>query len=157
MECIVGMKVFLSTVSRTDLLQYSGLVCTKFGIPVQIWHHWVYFEKFWRAHICIFAVIVIYILIWIGPSKLQSQIQELPKQNFLKNTNVVWASELCPWAWEVLGQYISHLRWQVFSPSTVIITVTHLPWIDSIGFWRWCATLINTGFLDFAHRPEFYN
>jgi hypothetical protein len=27
----------------------------------------------------------------------------------------------------------------------------------SIGFWRWCATLINTGFLDFVHRPEFYN
>jgi hypothetical protein len=29
--------------------------------------------------------------------------------------------------------------------------------LDSIGFWRWCATLINTGFLDFVHRPEFYN
>jgi hypothetical protein len=26
--------------------------------------------------------------------------------------------------------------------------------IYSIGFWRWCATLINTGFLDFVHRPE---
>jgi hypothetical protein len=29
--------------------------------------------------------------------------------------------------------------------------------IDSVGFWRWCVTLINTGFLDFVHRPEFYN
>jgi hypothetical protein len=27
--------------------------------------------------------------------------------------------------------------------------------IDSIGFWRWFVTLINTGFLDFVHRPEF--
>jgi hypothetical protein len=29
--------------------------------------------------------------------------------------------------------------------------------INSKGFWRWCVTLITTGFLDFVHRPEFYN
>jgi hypothetical protein len=26
--------------------------------------------------------------------------------------------------------------------------------VDTIGFWRWCITHRDTGFLDFAHRPD---
>jgi hypothetical protein len=43
----------------------------KFFIQVEL--HWAYLEKFWRAQMCIFAVIFC-ILIEIGPLILENQI-----------------------------------------------------------------------------------
>jgi hypothetical protein len=36
--------------------------------------------------------------------------------------------------------------------QTILLSI---PAVDSEGFWRWCITLRNTGFLDFSHRSVF--
>jgi hypothetical protein len=51
------------------------------------------------------------------------------------------------------GQSVSQ---SVLVSSPHLGLMTRYLLINCTGFWRWCVTLITTGFLDLVHRPEFY-